>query len=655
MFRSPLCFLACLLPFSPLLADEVNGKIFHVDSTARSFDLLKETEYDPKTDIGNSRITVSWTDQTTILKVESKTSFAGIKGPILVEFSGIDAANAKALAQNKRFAARIASLQPDGTSPPQPAIAAGKVTAWFTPDQGAEPRSGSIEIDGKKIPVFLRGNKAEILLHRKMNPDEIAKGFWMAKLTGTRSGGTFVASRMEVASLPDPRATDDPKLPRVLVIGDSISMNYHEAAKSALAGVANYHRNEGNAASSSQGVLNMELWLGNYQEKGFHWDVIQFNHGLHDLKQPYDAATGKWGEYFIPIETYQANLEKEIRILRKTGARLIWCSTTPVPNDNKGTYARRKDASKDFNAAALEVIRRHPDILITDLHRVVNESPVFDNWRKGADVHFYKPEEQKLLGEAVAATVRKALEKPAKKLPLPGETFLVDGRVAFLIRPDKTGTTRPTPWVWYAPTLPNLPGPEERWIFEALLGSGVAIAGIDVGESMGNPAGRALFTAFHKEMVGKRGMSAKPCLLARSRGGLMHYNWAAENPQSVAAIAGIYPVGNLASWPGLGRAKDAYGMDEAGLAAVLTSHNPVDRLEPLARAGVPLFHIHGDNDKVVPLDKNSGLIKERYDQLGGKMTLEIIPGGGHDMKPHWFRNQKLVDFMIQQAKRGAGH
>jgi hypothetical protein len=37
------------------------------------------------------------------------------------------------------------------------------------------------------------------------------------------------------------------------------------------------------------------------------------------------------------------------------------------------------------------------------------------------------------------------------------------------------------------------------------------------------------------------------------------------------------------------------------------------------------------------------------------MTLEIIPGGGHDMKPHWFRNQKLVDFMIQQAKRGAGH
>jgi hypothetical protein len=70
----------------------------------------------------------------------------------------------------------------------------------------------------------------------------------------------------------------------MLVIGDSISMNYHEAAKAALRGVANYHRNEGNCFSTVQGVRNMELWLGNYQKKGLHWDVIQFNHGLHDLK-----------------------------------------------------------------------------------------------------------------------------------------------------------------------------------------------------------------------------------------------------------------------------------------------------------------------------------------------------------------------------------
>jgi acyl-CoA thioesterase-1 len=223
--------------------------------------------------------------------------------------------------------------------------------------------------------------------------------------------GELFIQHSEGTPRPDPRAADDLKLPRVLVIGDSISMNYHEAAKAALAGVANYHRNEGNAASSAQGVRNMELWLGNYREKA--WDVIQFNHGLHDLKQPYDANTDSWGDYTVSLADYKANLEKEIAILRKTGARLIWCSTTPVPNDNPSAYARRKGASKIFNDAALEVMRRHPDILITDLHAVVDGSPVFDNWRTGKDVHFYQKEEQKLLGEAVAATLRKALDKAA--------------------------------------------------------------------------------------------------------------------------------------------------------------------------------------------------------------------------------------------------
>lgn len=266
---------------------------------------------------------------------------------------------------------------------------------------------------------------------------------------------------------------------------------------------------------------------------------------------------------------------------------------------------------------------------------------------------FAEPEEErKILGGAAAAPMGKALAKPEKRLPLAGETFTVDGHTAFLILPQKRDVASQTSWVWYAPALPKLPGKEERWMFEQFLSNGVAIAGIDIGESMGNPEGRALFTAFHEEMTAKRGMSAKPCLLARSRGGLMHYNWAVENPQSVAAIVGIYPVGNLASWPGLAKANAAYGLTVAELAAQLANHNPIDRLTPLAKAGVPLMHIHGDNDKTVPLDKNSGLIKERYEQLGGQMTLEVVKGGGHDLSVHWFQSQTLVDFAIRQAKRG---
>jgi hypothetical protein len=219
---------------------------------------------------------------------------------------------------------------------------------------------------------------------------------------------------MDVPPLVDPVAVDDPDLPRVLVVGDSISMNYHDAAKAALEGVANYHRNEGNGSSTDHGVKNLEVWLGDYREKGRHWHVIQFNHGLHDLKQPYDAITGTWGDYAVPIEEYRKNLEREVAILKKTRARLIWCSTTPVPNDNTGQYARRKGAAVEFNRAAMEVMREHPEIQINDLHTFVCKTKAFDQWRTGNDVHFWSQDLQGLLGKAVAASITTALNNRRK-------------------------------------------------------------------------------------------------------------------------------------------------------------------------------------------------------------------------------------------------
>ena len=87
------------------------------------------------------------------------------------------------------------------------------------------------------------------------------------------------------------------------------------------------------------------------------------------------------------------------------------------------------------------------------------------------------------------------------------------------------------------------------------------------------------------------------------------------------------------------------------LEAELPKHNPIDRLAPLAKAKVPIFHIHGDKDRVVPLDKNSAIIKERYDKLGGPMTLEVVHGQGHNMWSGWFQSQNLVDFVIRHASK----
>jgi acyl-CoA thioesterase-1 len=203
----------------------------------------------------------------------------------------------------------------------------------------------------------------------------------------------------------------EPVLPRILVIGDSISMNYHEAAKAALQGVANYYRIEGNGGDSRRGVACAELWVGDGTQPGLPWDVIQFNHGLHDLKQQYDATTGAWGAYQVPVAEYQANLEREIQILKRTGAILVWCTTTPVPNHSIGQVNRRKDEDLIFNQAARQVMNQHPEILINDINRPIRELPAFDRWRQGADVHFWEASQQAALGRLVADGLLAALQK----------------------------------------------------------------------------------------------------------------------------------------------------------------------------------------------------------------------------------------------------
>ena len=129
----------------------------------------------------------------------------------------------------------------------------------------------------------------------------------------------------------------------------------------------------------------------------------------------------------------------------------------------------------------------------------------------------------------------------------------------------------------------------------------------------------------------------------------MLYNWAVENPLRVACIAGIYTVCDLRSYPRLKRASQAYGLSEAELEAHLVQHNPIDRLAPLAAAHVPILHIHGDADKLVPLDANSAELDRRYRALGGAMKLIVVPGKGHQVCDEFFHCQELVDFVVANA------
>ena len=251
------------------------------------------------------------------------------------------------------------------------------------------------------------------------------------------------------------------------------------------------------------------------------------------------------------------------------------------------------------------------------------------------------------LGLATLSLGQGKITKRSKKLPLKGESFRLNGHAAFVILPKKVDGK--TPWVWYAPTLRGLPAKDEVWMFDRFLAKGIAIAGIDVGESYGNPEGRKAFSDLYQHLITRRKFSRKPCLLARSRGGLMLYNWAVENPGKVGGVAGIYPVCNLESYPGLKNAAGAYKMTAEELKSKLSQHNPIDRLKPLAEAGVPILHLQGDSDQVVPHEKNTAILAERYKKFGGSIEVELIKGQGHNMWKGWFQSKKLSDFAIECA------
>jgi 6-phosphogluconolactonase len=249
---------------------------------------------------------------------------------------------------------------------------------------------------------------------------------------------------------------------------------------------------------------------------------------------------------------------------------------------------------------------------------------------------------------------RKESGQPVKELILPGESFLVEGRPAFVLLPPQEKRTKPQPWVLYAPMLPGLPDQHETWMHERFLEAGVAVAGIDVGEAYGSPKGRELFTALYNELTTRRGFAPRPCLLGRSRGGLWVTSWAADNPDKVSGLAGIYPVFDLRSYPGLAKAAPAYGLKPEELEKRLGEHNPIERIGVLARARVPALLIHGDEDRVVPLKENSAEFVARYRAAGaeGSVKLIVVRGQGHNYWEGFFRCQELVDFAIDRARAG---
>jgi pimeloyl-ACP methyl ester carboxylesterase len=238
---------------------------------------------------------------------------------------------------------------------------------------------------------------------------------------------------------------------------------------------------------------------------------------------------------------------------------------------------------------------------------------------------------------------------------LNGQSFLLNGRHSFLMSPEKPFEgSGGKPWIFYGPTLPGTPDKAESWMHQQFLDAGIAIAGIDVGEGYGSPHAFPHFEALYQHMV-KQGYSKKPALLGRSRGGLWVSSWAIEHPDRVAGIGGIYPVYDFTIYPGANRAAAAYGLSADELLAQQEKLNPIKRAGELAEAKIPVFIIHGTDDKVVPLAENSAALEKLYADNAAADLIHVIKseGQGHSFWPGFFTCQELVDFLIAKAKAGA--
>jgi dipeptidyl aminopeptidase/acylaminoacyl peptidase len=132
----------------------------------------------------------------------------------------------------------------------------------------------------------------------------------------------------------------------------------------------------------------------------------------------------------------------------------------------------------------------------------------------------------------------------------------------------------------------------------------------------------------------------------------MMLSWAVRNPNKLAAYAGIYPVQNLRSWPiksSLGATLRDFGMDKKTFIEKIDAHNPINYLPGMAKAQVPIFLVHGDSDKVVPIDENSGLVKKRYQELGGTVEVEVVFGADHQVIDAFFKSKNLIEFLIKHS------
>ncbi len=257
------------------------------------------------------------------------------------------------------------------------ALAPGGAAVAAEPTNAAEAAAKKVAED-QRVDALYQQKKATLSPERQawetVLEQNLGNGFYLPLhkrdfVKGVSTAWDFVA--------------DDPKLPRVLLIGDSVSRGYTLTVRALLGGKANVHRAPENCGPTANGLKKLDVWLS-----AGKWDLIHFNFGIHD------RAT--------PLADYEMRLEQLTQRLLRTGARLVWASSTPLPVQS--SYG--SDATIVVrNEIAARVMQRHK-VPVDDLYAHI--APRLTDFQRPNDVHFTDAG-YAYLGDQVAKDISRVL------------------------------------------------------------------------------------------------------------------------------------------------------------------------------------------------------------------------------------------------------
>jgi pimeloyl-ACP methyl ester carboxylesterase len=217
--------------------------------------------------------------------------------------------------------------------------------------------------------------------------------------------------------------------------------------------------------------------------------------------------------------------------------------------------------------------------------------------------------------------------------------FQIDRRNAHVIVPAKAAPGKP--WIWKARF------PEWHYQMDSILiRKGFHVVYVNTDGMFGSPKAMEVWNNFYNYLTSQYGFNKKVALEGVSRGGLFVFNFAKRWPERVSSIYAEAPVCDFKSWPGgkgLGTGDPASWkqlMEIYGFAtekeALNYADNPIDNLEKLAAAKVPLFFSIGLHDSIVPPDENTYILANKYIRLGGPATIYPNTLGKQTLKGHHF-------------------